>query len=69
MYRRHDADELTRLEIIIMNAFLIFKANQYLRVTGSTMNTEEAEAWLVSQIANKTDLLKGWIREAIAAGV
>ena len=51
-----------------MNDYITFKANQYLRTSGSTMNREQSEAWLIFQVRNKTELLKGWMREAIAAG-
>ena len=47
--------------------FVAFKALQHLRINGIELTNEELEKFIEDQIVNKTEILKGWMREAMAA--
>ena len=51
----------------LMN-YVTSKFTQYLRINGMELSEQEVKDFTKAQIEGKTDLLKGFIREAIAAG-
>lgn len=49
--------------------YLAFKITQYNRMQKIPLKGDELRQWIESQFENKTDLIKGFIREALAKGI
>ena len=52
-----------------LSNYLTFKACQYNRMQKNPLKGDDLKNWLKEQLINKTDLLKGWMKEAIEAGI
>ena len=48
--------------------YLASKFTQYFRINGMELSEQEVKDFTKAQIEGQTDLLKGFIREALAAG-